>query len=256
MKLSIVIPTLNEEKNIGGLLENIKDFADEIIVVDMYSTDETVAICRSYTDKIIQHEENKVLNININLGIEKAQGRWILQLDADERLTPELKCEIREAIESEEFAAYAIPFKQYFFGRFVEKGGWNWSIKRLYRKDSSRYKCNIVHEQINTEGPVGTLRNPIIHYAHPTVEIFLKKMNLYTSQAAQIRYQKGERTAIKTMILKPSKVFLYRYLRLRGYKEGIHGLVLSILMSIYVFCEEIKVWELSYNEKYNHEDLE
>jgi len=254
-KLTVIVPTLNEEENIRGCLESVK-WADEIIIVDMYSTDNTLEICREHTHKVLQNDENRVLNININLGIEHATSDWILQIDADERISAELRDEILAAINSDQgYNAYEIHFDQYFFGAWPRHGGWYpIYLKRLFRKGFARYECRIVHETITVDGKVGRLKSPIIHYAHPTIDKFTRKMNLYTTQEAEVKFNEGEEVALKRIVIDPLKEIYRRYIRLRGFKDGGHGLVIALLMGIYVFLARAKLWELNYKSRMDSGD--
>jgi glycosyltransferase involved in cell wall biosynthesis len=246
LKLSVVVPTYNEEKNIRAFMENVKDLADEIIVVDMFSEDKTTDIARQYTDKIYQHNEQRNLNINNNLGISHASGEWILNIDADERLTPELKKEIRDVIIRQPIEnGFLLYYDTFFLGKFLKYGPWLGGGKRvLFRKGTAQYPCKIVHETIHIQGASGVLQNHVLHYCNPTISSFFTKMNLYTSQYAEA----FRGTPIKINSLPRcwgflAKRFARYYIRMQGYREGWHGLIAALCMVVYDVVQAIKIWE-------------
>lgn len=244
-RLSVVIPTLNEEENIGECLESVK-WADEIIVVDMFSSDRTIEICHQYTDKIYQNNDNRVLNVNVNLGFKKATGDWILYLDADERVSLELKEAILEIVRSGSvYDGYYILFKHHFLGKWIRYGGAYPSyIKRFFRRGKGKFPCRIVHESLVIDGKIGYLNKPIMHYSHETIDGFISKINLYTSQEAETKFKLGQRVSIFAIISAPLKNFFKRYFLQCGFIDGIHGLVRSVLMALYSFLWRAKLWEL------------
>lgn len=242
--ISVVIATKNEERHILDCLEKVK-WADEIIIVDMFSTDKTIKICQEFTNRIFQNNQNQVLNINKNLGFEKASFDWILELDADERITPELEEEIKKVLASQSSAeGYLIKFKNYFFGKFLNYGGWNPDYHlRLFKKGTAEYNTNFIHEQISFKGKKGVLKSPILHYSYETIEQFIAKTNFYTSLEVLNLKNKNIKFHISSFFFSPLKEFLNRYLRLGGYKDGWHGLIIAFLMSQYILILKIKHWE-------------
>ena len=168
VNLSLVVATYNEEENIKDCLESAKDFVDEIVIIDGSSQDKTARIAKSYTSKVFMVPNQMMFHKNKQLGLDKASGDWILQLDADERLTLELKNEIKERIkkDKEEIDGYFIPRKNYFLAKFLKKGGqYPDYVIRLVKKNKAFFPCKSVHEQIEVSGKIGYLTNNLIHLA-------------------------------------------------------------------------------------------
>jgi Glycosyl transferase family 2 len=244
MKLSVLIITKNEEKNLLDCLESIK-WADEIVVVDSFSTDRTIEICREYTSKVFQHEW-KGYSDQKNYGATLATCDWILSMDADERVTPALQNEITEAIQSAEFVAHRIYIRDYMFGKWVEHGGWPRQCHiRLYKRDCARWEA-VVHEAVVVKGAVGILSKPLLHYSHTSIAKFVKKMNLYTDIEAKRWYQQGIRKNWAIIILSSIRAFLKEYIQYQGFRDGGHGLVLAIVLGMYHFLARAKLWEMWY----------
>lgn len=242
MKLSVVIITKNEERNIRECLETV-NWADEIIVVDSFSTDNTVEIARGYTDKVFQRAFTNYADQR-NFAASLASCPWILVVDADERVTPDLKAEIQQVLSDNSFSGYRIPHLDYIFGKPIRHGGWYPQYHvRLYRKDMGRWEGE-VHEKVILEGKVGCLRNPLIHYSHLRIANFLHKLNQYTSVEADYLYRRGQRTNILKLIFWPPVVFVYKYFYRLGFLDGFHGLVLAVLLACYHFVKHAKLLEL------------
>jgi len=192
-KLSVVISAFNEEKKIEDCLKSVS-FADEIIFVDNSSTDQTLKIAKKYTPKIFVRENNPMLNINKNFGFSKAKNDWILSLDADERISPELAKEIQSSIinHKSSVAGYWIPRKNIIFGKWIEHTGWYPDYQlRLFKKGKGRFEEKHVHEMIKLEGEAGKLESPIIHYNYENISHFLKKTLLYAENEADQLIEKG-----------------------------------------------------------------
>lgn len=254
----MVVVTRNEASQIRECLENLR-FADEIIIVDMHSTDGTAEIARELADKVIVHDggPHQLIHVNKNLGLEAARGPWILSLDADERLTPALRDEILGVIQasSAEVAAYSLPFTHYFFGKYLRHGGFRNRLVRLFRKARGRYPEDRAHSAPLVDGAIGELKNLVVHFNHPRISDFVRKMNLYTSTDAALLVEHG-RGGLRNRPLParlgwklfqaPLAVFWNRYLRHRGFLDGAPGFVAAVLMAFYQFVEYAKVWELQH----------
>ena len=245
--LSVVISAFNEEKNIKDCLESVK-WAEEIIFVDNTSQDKTVSIAKKYTEKIFIVPNNLMLNINKNFGFEKAGGEWVLSLDADERVIPELAKEILLAIEQSSNRAingYWIPRKNIIFGKWIKNQMW-WPDEqlRLFRKGKGRFPENHVHEYVEIAGPAGHLINPILHFNYTSVSQFLYKMDkIYTENEAEVFLKSGKKISWIESIRWPVADFLKTFFAQEGYKDGLHGLVLSLLQAFYAEIVFAKVWE-------------
>lgn len=267
--LSVVITAFNEEKKLEACLESVQDIADEIVVVDCSSADKTAAIAKKYT-KHVYTQKNDPLHIDLqkNFGFSKATGDWILSLDADERVTPELGKEIKEVLfsnlnlsnphlsplpagrqglpqERKEINGYWIPRKNIIFGKWIEHTGWYPDYQlRLFRNGSGKYTEQHVHEFISVEGETVYLTEPMIHLNYETVlQFFLRTATVYAPNEAEALLQKKYKFNYVDAIRMPSREFINRFFGREGYKDGLHGLVLSILMAWYHFMIFAYIWE-------------
>lgn len=246
MKISVVISAFNEEKMIEDCLKSAKLVSDEIILVNNNSIDKTAQIAKNYTDKIYNRPNDPVmLNKNKNFGFTKAQGEWIISLDADERITKELSDEIKKAISSKEFNGFNLPRKNIIFGKWIQHSIW-WPDHnlRLFRKGKGKFEEKHVHEKLKVVGKIGNLENPLVHYNYQTVSQFIRKLDsTYTeSETENFLKEKGQ---IKwyNAITWPVNDFLKTFFAQEGYKDGLHGLALSIFQAFYAFVFFAKVWE-------------
>lgn len=243
MKLSVVISAYNEEKRIEECLRSVS-FADELIVVDNTSTDKTAEITRKYTSKVFSRENNLMLNVNKNFGFSKATGDWILSLDADERITPELQKEIKRVINNSKVNGFWIPRKNIIFGKWIKHTGWYPDYQlRLIRRGKGKFPEKHVHEMIRVEGKTEKLTNPMIHYNYEGIFQFLRKMEIYVESESKNLIEGGYKLKVADTINFPLKEFLSRFFAREGYRDGLHGLVLSLLMSFYHLAVFVRVWE-------------
>lgn len=255
-KLSVTIVTYNEEKNIRDCLKSVS-FADEIIVVDGNSKDFTVKIAREMGAKVFSVPNEPLMKKNMNLSFEKASCDWILSLDADECISPELAKEIRETLEKPgEFIAFRIPRKNRIFGKDLEYTGWYPDYQeRLFKKGKAKYPAKNVHEGLLVDGKIGTLENPIIHYHYQSVSEWISKLDSYTNFEAKKLIEEGKKIKWSDSISFPLEEFLSRFFLRKGYKDGLHGLVLSLLMAFYWELIFVKIWEHEKYWSYNGENF-
>ncbi|MCM8800413.1 MAG: glycosyltransferase family 2 protein [Candidatus Omnitrophica bacterium] len=250
MRLSVVIAVKNEEKNIKRTLESVK-WADEIVIVDDVSSDKTVEICRLYTPLVFIHDSQGDFHKNKNLGIEKAGGDWILSLDGDEVVSPELAMEIRSAIKNKDMLGYYINRKNFFLGKWIRGCGWYPDyIIRLFRKGITQWPISIVIDdtpKIVDKTRVGYLKNHLLHYSYTSFEQYIDKLNLYSLGIAKQYYLHGVRlnrfNFFIYFFIKPIFVLLYKYIFLRGYKDGWRGLFISFASGLLLFITYAKLWE-------------
>lgn len=246
MKLSVVISAYNEERKIKDCLESVKDLTDEIIFVDNSSSDRTIQIALEYTNKIYTKPNDPVnLNKNKNFGFSKAASHWILSLDADERITEELSEEIISAIAEEGFDGYEIPRKNIIFGKWIKNSIWwpDYNL-RLFRNGKGKFPESHVHEKLKVEGKIGRLQNPITHLNYQTVSQFINKLNnSYTESEAANFLREGKNLNWYDAIRWPINDFVKTFFSQNGYKDGMHGLVLSMLQAFYQLVFFAKVWE-------------
>ncbi len=240
--VSVVIVTKDEELNIEDALKSVSD-AKEIIVVDSFSTDRTIEICRKYTDKVYQHEWQGFARQKQS-AVDYAQGPWILILDADERVAPGLKAEIMENISNTDCNGFYMPRENYFIGKWIKHSGW-WpdNTLRLFKKDKGRLEPREVHEKVVVEGSVGYLKNPLKHFTYRSVSDFVERMERYSTLAA-VEIRKGSgRAGLFSLTIKPFATFMKMYLIRLGFLDGIRGLMLAVLYSYYTFLKYAKTWE-------------
>jgi len=255
-RLSAVVAVKNEAHQIRECLEGLR-FADEIVLVDMGSSDGTVEAAGSLADKVIVHDggPHGLIHANKNMGFRAAEGPWIINLDADERLTPELRDEILEVLRApaDSITAYALPFTHYFFGKYLRHGGFRGSLIRLFRKGKLRYPEDRAHSSPVVDGEVQELKGLVVHFNHRRIADFVQKMNLYTSSDAALLVEHGRgglrnrplpRRLGWKLISAPLSVFWNRYVRHAGFLDGAHGFVAAALLAFYQFVEYAKVWEI------------
>lgn len=236
-KISVALATFNEEKNIGECLASVEGLADEIVVVDGSSTDKTVETAKRYGARVVVTDNPPNFHINKQKAIDLATGDWILQLDADERLSPELKEEIKSKIQNQEpkINGYWIPRKNWFLGRFLTKGGQypDYTL-RLYRRGKGRLPCQSVHEQAVVEGDVEHLKNPLIHMADTSLGRYLTRWSRYTDLLRNelVGQGLGLFAPIEYLVIKPVWWFLLTYFRHKGFMDFWQGLVFSFFSSL------------------------
>ena len=247
-RISVVIAAKNEEESIKNCLEGVK-WADEIIIVDDMSDDRTVEICREYTENIFLNDSGGIFHKNKNLGIEKAGGDWILSLDADEVVTPELAAEIKEVLDKEEKIGYYLLRKNYFLGKWIKGCGW-WPdhIIRLFKNGVSRWPLP-PHDtpKIKEKERVGYLKNPLIHHSYRSMNQYFKKFSHYTSYLAWEEDEKGMRVTVPNFLIlflvKPVFSFFRKYILRKGFLDGLRGLFISFSSGLVIFVTYAKLWE-------------
>jgi len=251
-KISAVIITRNEERNIAKCLESLK-WVDEIIVVDGLSNDRTAEIARSYSAKVIEHKFEGDFGKERNLGNDSAAGDWILALDADEAVPEKTREAIEEILEKgTEFDAFNVPRLQYFLGKPMLHGGRYHSIVNFFRKGKARFDGK-VHHLVIVNGKTGELETPIEHYPFNNISEFIQKHDRYTRYEAEEMFEKygasKEKDVKYNLTIKPLKLIYKSYFKKKGYRDGMTGLVFCILFSFAYFLRWAKYWELCVKEK-------
>ncbi len=248
--LSVVIITYNEQRNIRACLETVR-WADEIVVVDCFSTDDTVEICKEYTQKIYQRSWPGY-GLQKNFGIEQASKDWILILDADERVTPELKQEIQAVLNDpsdREIVAYEIPRRNYFFGRWVR---WVYQYPdyqfRLFKKGKAWYNSKKLHENLMINGKTGRLKHPLEHYSYYTLSDMLKKQKNYARLMSEEQMISRIRVTGFDLLIRPLSILIKIFILKQGYREGIRGVIISVFASLFTFLKYAKMWEKLYGK--------
>lgn len=245
MTISVAIATYNEENNIKRCLEAIIGWANEIVIYDGSSTDDTVKIIKTFKNiKVISGPNHPIFHLNKQAAIDACTSDWILQLDADEVVTPELAQEIKENIQNTSHNGFWLKRKNYFLGTFLTKGGtYPDPTLRLYRRGQGRLPCRDVHEQATVNGSTSTLQNDLLHYDSPTFSRFILRNDHYSSiLATQIK----KPNFFVYFIFKPAVTFLSLYLRHRGYIDGFPGFVFAFYSALRFPSTYIKYWENHY----------
>ncbi|MEX2028048.1 MAG: glycosyltransferase family 2 protein [Candidatus Curtissbacteria bacterium] len=252
MKVSVVISAYNEEKMIGDCLKSAKLVADEIILIDNSSQDSTAKIAKKYTDKIFTRINDPVmLNTSKNFGFAKATSEWIISLDADERITKELAAEIKKVILKKDHNGWEIPRKNIIFGKWIQHSIWwpDYNL-RLFRKGFGKFAEKHVHEKLDVKGEVGKLEKPMVHYNYQTISQFIRKLDkTYTESETENFLRSGKNIYWYDAIRWPLNDFVKTFFFQQGYKDGLHGLVLSQLQAFYSLIFFAKVWERKENFK-------
>lgn len=248
LSISVVITAYNEAEKIEECLKSVY-FADEVILINCSSTDNTVEIAKKYTKQIITRPNNLMLNSNKNFGFIKAKNDWILSLDADERITPELRDEIYSQFPSDRQEqspnGYWIPRKNVIFGKWIQNSIWwpDYQL-RLFRKGKGKFAEVDVHEMLTIDGETKKFKNPMLHFNYETISQYIYKMDkIYTENAVNNILESDKKIEWFEAIRMPVSDFLKTFFMQKGYRDGLHGLVLSILQSFYSFIIFAKLWE-------------
>lgn len=255
IRLSVALATLNEERNLPGCLASIKGLADEIIIVDGSSTDKTVEIARSFGAKVTVTNNPPIFHINKQKAIDQCRGEWILQLDADERIPPELAEEIKKVTSPQSLTpdhqpvAFWIKRKKLFLGQWIRKGGhYPDPVIRLFKKGKARLPCGSVHEQMVVDGPVGWLKNEMIHETTPSFIRYITKDNVYSSlMALELKEKKVPLnfwSFLKYFLVIPFKTWFGLYICHKGFMDGFPGFVFAFYSGLGHFTAYIKYWEI------------
>jgi len=252
--LSVVLITHNEESNLPRTLESIRplvsDGRGEIIVVDSGSTDRTLEIAQRFGAKVFS-EPWKGFAAQKNSAIDKASCDWILQLDADEALEPELATEIASALDSARVQGFFLLRKNFFLGRWIKHGGFYPDPKlRLIRRGAGRFGEYGAHPTIKINGPAGRLKHAMLHTAYPTLRGYIDHMNSYSSSGAEVVVAGGYRGfKFLNIVIRPALTFTYNYFIRLGFLDGREGLLLHLYHAVYVSWKYSKAWELSVKAK-------
>lgn len=252
--LSVAIITKNEEANIGRTLASVQ-FADEIIVLDSASTDRTVEIARSFNANVYQ-EAWKGFAGSKNSAIEKCTGTWILSLDADEELSPELQQQIKTLLPTNPPTdAYYLKRRNLFLGRWIKHGGFYPDAKlRLFRRTAAnfagapRFRERPVHETIAFDGEAATLDFDLVHHAYPTLETYIEHMDRYSTLACELLVAAGKVSRslpafIARVLLIPKLTFVWNYIFRLGFLDGREGLLLHLYHATYTSWKYAKAWQ-------------
>ncbi|HEY6436217.1 MAG TPA: glycosyltransferase family 2 protein [Ignavibacteriaceae bacterium] len=241
-KISVIVITKDEEKNISECLKSV-EWADEIIVVDSESTDKTIELAKNFTDKIFNRKwEGYVSQKRYALNL--AKNEWVLSLDADERITSELKDEILN-LDPGHYSGFKIRRKNFLLKKEITSSGWEKDYQlRLLKKENANLSDRLVHEKFIVDGQMETLNNPMLHYTFSSFSDYLNKINYYTSLKAQELYKKKKGIGGWTIFSHTVSAFFSFFIMRRGYRDGVYGLIISLLHSVSTMMNYIKLWEM------------
>jgi glycosyltransferase involved in cell wall biosynthesis len=245
MEISAVLITFNEERRLEGALKSLAGIASEIVVVDCRSSDETAKIARRYTDRVFERAWTNFADQK-NFGNDQASHPWILSLDADERVSPELRQELEELKKTEpDVDAFCIPRKVYYLGRWIRHSGWHPDRKlRLFRKGAARWEGEYVHEKLAFEGRTEKLKGCIHHFTYRDIHEHLVRINNFSDLGAQKLYARKKKARWYHLLLLPFFRFVRAYVWKLGFLDGFSGLVISVLTGYAVFARYAKLREI------------
>ncbi len=248
--ISVAVITYNEEDNIRGALESVK-WADEIVVVDSFSTDKTREICREYTDKVYSFKW-RGFSDQKDRAVSLTTHQWVFVLDADERVTGGLKHEIISILESTSYKdGYYVPRKNYFGKKWIKHGGW-WPdyTLRLFRRDMGAFVKRAVHEAINVNGDTGYLKNHVEHYTYKDIGDYFNRMQTYSALGAKELFNNGRKATILDIVFRPVATFCRMLILQAGILDGFYGIILAYLYSAYTYKKYSKLRKMYENAKY------
>ncbi len=250
--LSVTIITLNEEARIREALESVR-WADEIVVIDSFSTDATVNICREFTDRVYRMPWPDYVTQK-NIATAKTTHKWVLNLDADERVSPELAREIQDALrQPPRVIGYYMPRITWYLGDWIRYCGWYPDAKlRLFHKDSGQWVGQALHEKVEVRGPTARFRHPLYHYSYRDISDHVQRIESYTTIAA-----KHKQRPINGVDIFGRTVFTFfkKYIVKQGFRDGTRGLIVSLLSAFTVALKYAKAWELQLNAHENEKPL-
>ncbi len=247
--LSVIVTTFNEEVNVGDCIESVL-WADEILLVDSFSTDATLEIARRYPVEILQREYFGSA-AQKNWALDRVRNEWVLIIDADERVTPKLALEVLDVLARQPTAnGFYIRRENVFIDRVIRHSGWSTDkVVRLFRRDKGRYPNRRVHADLEIEGPVPVLRNAFLHYTFRTFDQYFPKFLNYAEWGAAQAYRDDRKAGLVEILLRPWWRFIRTYFLQLGLLDGMHGFVLCTLQSFGVFLKYARLWEYRIRER-------
>lgn len=241
--ISVAIITKDEQRDLGRALDSVKNFA-EIVIVDAFSTDNTLTIAQSYGAKVFQHQWPGFARQK-QRAIDYTSLPWVLILDADERVSEPLATEMAAAIQQSTYQGYYLPRQNFFLGKWIKHCGFAKDFTlRLFNKACAKMQLREVHEKVIVEGNVGKLSHYLEHYSHYDLDDYLAKTQWYASLAAKQMAKEGRKASAVTLAIKPLYAFIKIYLLKQGFRDGIHGFIIAFLFSYSTFLKYTKLWEI------------
>jgi glycosyltransferase involved in cell wall biosynthesis len=246
INISVYVLTKNEEKHIRKCIESVK-WADEIVIVDDFSTDSTIEISKSMGCKVVQNKF-EYFGKQRNFALTQCSNDWVICLDADEMITPKLKEEIEQELKNIPRAdTFIAPRKSKFINRWILHSGWYPDYRHpvLFNKNRMKYKDQLVHEDIEYDGKKVYFKGDILHYPYDTIKQFVKKSDFYAGLCSKEMFEHGEKFKVLNLFINPSVMFFKMYIIKKGFLDGLTGLILALLYSFfYTLMKYVKLWEL------------
>lgn len=243
--LAVVVIAKNEEANIARCLKSVA-WADQLILVDSHSSDDTAVIAQELGALVIPHQFEGYGPAK-RAGVAAATTDWVLNIDADEEVTPELAADIQRVIqEKTDLAGYEMARRTRFLSRWIYHCGWYPDyVTRLFRRDRGNFNDAPIHEAVILDGPKGRLKSELLHYCFVSLEQYLTKFNRYTSIGAEDAYNRGKRTNLFDITGRPVVSFFAHYVARQGFRDGFEGFVVSVLSAVSVFVKYAKLRQLA-----------
>jgi len=242
--ISLYIITFNEAQNLREVLPTVL-WADEVVVVDSFSTDDTAAVCVQFG---VRHVNIKFEGFGKlrNDALALLKHNWVVSIDSDERSTPKFAAEVRETLVQPQYDAYFVPRRNTFLGRPVRFGGMypDYRQPQVFNRRKFRYREDPVHESFHCDGSIGFFKNFIWQHPWPTLQVMMQKGDRYTTLVARQRFEKGKRAGVAQLLGHPPAAFFKKYFIQQGFRDGVPGLMIAMLHAFYTFIKYAKMWEL------------
>ena len=243
--LSVIVITKNEAHNIQACLQSVL-FADQIVVLDSGSTDGTPDMARKLGAEVSENLDWQGFGVQKNRALALARSDWVLSLDADECVTPELQAEIQAAMENPGYEVYGFPRLSSYCGQYMRHSGWYPDrITRLFKRNAAMFSDELVHERVITSHPIGQLESPLLHESFRNFEAVLDKANRYSTAGAQILFEKSRTASVGKAVAHGFWAFFRTYVLRRGFLDGRMGLVLAISNAEGTYYRYLKLWLLT-----------
>jgi len=243
MPVSAIVTTWNVESKIRDCIESVK-WADEVLVVDSYSTDNTVSICEDLGCRVVQHPYKSYSEQN-TWAIQQAKHDWVLIWDSDEVCTPDLRDEILKELENLQHAGYAIRRSSFFLGRWIKYSGWQKDKPtRLFDRKKGRFIIRQVHPRVDLDGSLGEFKNPMMHYPYDNLDSWVERFHRYALWSAYNAHERGDKPTIINLTFRPLFRFFRSYVLKRGFLDGKQGFIIAMFSMFSVFMRYLYLGEI------------